>query len=155
MSLSLLLISFVAGMLTLLSPCVLPLLPVIVGGSVNSGQQDKWRPVIVTASLSFSLVLFTLLLKATTVFITVPPRFWSIVSGIIVVLFGLITLFPHAWEVIATRLKFSDNSNKLLTNSAQKNSRWGSVFVGMSLGPVFSSCSPTYAIILEIGRAHV
>jgi cytochrome c biogenesis protein CcdA len=33
----LLLISFIAGILTVLAPCILPLLPVIIGGSLSDG----------------------------------------------------------------------------------------------------------------------
>src|SRR3990167_6176774 len=35
---ALLVISFIAGILTVLAPCVLPLLPVIVGGSLAGGS---------------------------------------------------------------------------------------------------------------------
>ena len=32
--------AFIAGVLTTLAPCVLPMLPVIVGGSLNSSGSD-------------------------------------------------------------------------------------------------------------------
>jgi len=70
---ALLLLSFVAGILTVAAPCVLPLLPVIVGGSIVRTDADtrvaerQWfRPVIIATSLAASVVIFTLLLKATT-----------------------------------------------------------------------------------------
>ena len=40
---TLLLISFIAGVLTILAPCILPLLPVIVGGSLDGGETSKKR----------------------------------------------------------------------------------------------------------------
>lgn len=59
--LSLLLLSFVAGVLTVAAPCVLPLLPVIVGGSIvrtdsNSelAQRQWYRPIVIAASLAAS-----------------------------------------------------------------------------------------------------
>jgi len=54
--------------LTILAPCVLPLLPVILGASVEDSK-DKWRPYIIIAALSVSIIIFSLLLKATTLFI--------------------------------------------------------------------------------------
>jgi cytochrome c-type biogenesis protein len=50
----LLLISFIAGILTVLAPCVLPLLPVIIGGSLSGNTKQKSRPYIIAASLAGS-----------------------------------------------------------------------------------------------------
>ena len=76
-------ISFVAGVLTILAPCVLPVLPVILAGSLS--EKKKWYPYVVTFSLAFSIVLFTLLLKVSTLFIDIPQSFWKNFSGMILV----------------------------------------------------------------------
>jgi cytochrome c biogenesis protein CcdA/thiol-disulfide isomerase/thioredoxin len=141
---TLLLISFVAGLLTILAPCVLPLLPIILGSSVEG--EHKYKPLIVSASLAISIVLFTLLLKASTVLIDIPFSVWTSISGGIIIFFGLITLFPSAWEKIS--LRFNTKSSENLGKAGQKKGFWGDVLVGASLGPVFSSCSPTYFLIL-------
>ena len=126
--------SLLAGVLTIGAPCVLSVLPVIIGGSV--AEEDKKKPYIVIASLSVSLVVFTLLLKASTLLIMVPP------------IFGIFTLFPHLWEKISEKLRISSASNAFLHNSSQKSGIGGSILIGAALGPVFSSCSPTYALIV-------
>lgn len=138
--------SLLAGVLTIGAPCVLPVLPVIIGGSV--AEEDKKKPYIVIASLSVSLVVFTLLLKASTLLIMVPPSFWASISGGIVLIFGIFTLFPHLWEKISEKLRISSASNAFLHNSSQKSGIGGSILIGAALGPVFSSCSPTYALIV-------
>lgn len=143
---TLLLISFIAGVLTVLAPCVLPLLPVVVG-SAASGR-SKATPYIVVGSLSVSIILFTYLLKFSSVFIRVPPEFWTYLSGGILTLFGLTLLFPGLWEHIPGLNKLSVGSNKLLGTGFQKHSLVGDIIVGASLGPVFSTCSPTYFVIL-------
>lgn len=139
-------ISFVAGVLTVLAPCILPLLPVIMGGSTLATQKDWRRPVIITLSLAASVVVFTLLLKASTSLLMIPPYIWQIISGSIVVLFGLSLLFETLWAKAAVKLNLA--SNKLLGQAAQKQGWLGAVLVGVALGPVFSSCSPTYALIV-------
>lgn len=143
----LLIISFIAGVLTVLAPCVLPLLPVIVGGSIGGGKSIK-RAITVTASLAVSVILFTLLIKAGTYFIGVPQSFWTWFSGIIIIFFGIITLFPNIWEKLPYLSKLSSGSNKVLSAGYIKQSFWGDVIVGASLGPVFSTCSPTYFLVL-------
>ena len=42
----------------------------------------------------------------------------------------------------------SAKSNILLGKGDQKKSFWGDVIVGAALGPIFSTCSPTYFIVL-------
>lgn len=142
-----LLISFVAGVLTVLAPCILPILPVIIGGSVSAGN-DKRKAYVIILSLVVSVVLFTLILKWSTAFIMVPSVVWNIISGGILVGFGLTMIFPGLWEKLPFVSKLSADSNKLLGAGYQKKSIWGDVIIGAALGPVFSSCSPTYFVIL-------
>jgi cytochrome c biogenesis protein CcdA/thiol-disulfide isomerase/thioredoxin len=146
MEITLFISSFLAGMLTVLAPCVLPLLPVIIGSSVSGTQ--RFKPVRITLALAFSLTLFTLLLKATTLFINIPPEVLAGISGGIIIFFGLISIFPNIWDKISIRLGLSSKSDKLLENAGEKGGFWGDILIGMSLGPVFASCSPTYAVIL-------
>ena len=65
----LLIASFLAGVLTSLAPCILPLLPVIVGSSVlqdGDKASGKKKPYIISASLVVSVLVFTFLLKVST-----------------------------------------------------------------------------------------
>ncbi len=143
-----LLISFIAGVLTVLAPCVLPLLPVIIGSSVSSSR--KSRPYIVVLSLSVSIIFFTFLLKVSTLFIDIPPIFWQWISGIIILFFGFTLLFPDLWEKISYKfnLILGKKGNKLIFSGTKEESWKGDVLIGAALGPVFSSCSPTYFVIL-------
>ena len=146
---TLLIVSFLAWILTILAPCVLPLLPVILwAGAVDS--EDKYRPYIIIASLSLSIILFSLLLKASTIFIWVNPIVWKIFSWVILILFWIITIFPNLWKNLSAKLGFLDKSNQNLGKSSGKEGIIWSIMVWLSLWPVFSSCSPTYAIILAV-----
>lgn len=145
----LLLGAFAAGMLTVLAPCVLPLLPIIIGGSVTGDVKDRKRPFIIAISLALSLILFTLLLKATTLFINVPPQVITYTSGVIIIALGLFILFPTAYAKLLIKLGLEKRSQQLLGKSFQnKRSIVGPIITGAALGPVFSSCSPVYAYIL-------
>lgn len=146
MSITFLLVSVLAGALTVLAPCILPLLPVVVG--MGAHARTKLTPYIVVGSLCLSILLFTYLLKVSTVFITIPTATWSYVSGGILLLFGIILLFPQLWNRLPLVGSISRSGNKLVGKGHQEKSVWGDVLVGAALGPVFSSCSPTYFIIL-------
>lgn len=146
------LLSFIAGVLTILAPCTLPLLPLMVGSSIAGGGEsektNKKKALTIAISLGISIVLFTLILKVSTAFVSIPQQTWSIISGVIIIIFGLVTVFPNLWEKIPFVSKLSISSNKLLGAGYQKKSFWGDVIIGASLGPVFSTCSPTYFVIL-------
>ena len=143
---TLLLLSFLAGVLTVLAPCILPMLPVIIG--TGAGARSRFTPYIVIASLSVSILIFTFLLKVSTVFIDIPQAFWAYFSGGILTVIGLIFAFPKVWESLPFVNKVSRDSNAIIGSGYSKKSVWGDILIGSALGPVFSSCSPTYFLIL-------
>jgi len=145
----LLLGAFIAGLLTVLAPCVLPLLPVIIGGSISGDTRDKRRPFLIAGSLTVSLFLFTLLLKVTTLLINVPPSAIAYVSGGIIIAVGLATLFPVTYAKIIARIGLEHRAQSLLGSGYRNHSHIiGPIIIGAALGPVFSSCSPVYGYIL-------
>lgn len=143
-----LLISFVSGVLTVLAPCILPLLPVIVGHSITDTTPSRRRLFVVIASLAISVILFTLLLKASSLLINIPQDFWKWISGGIIFFFGITMIFPSIWEKFSFANTLSLKSNRVLGEGYKKDSIWGDVIIGASLGPIFSACSPTYFVIL-------
>jgi cytochrome c-type biogenesis protein len=146
-----LLLALAAGVLTVAAPCVLPLLPVIVGGAIVQDGDDRrarWRPYIIAGSLAVSVVVFTLLLKATTALLGVPPQVWQLVSGVIIILLGVDLLFPVLWDRLSTALGLQARTGAMLDRSVRRQSVTGDILTGAALGPVFSSCSPTYALIV-------
>lgn len=142
-----LLLSFLAGILSVFAACVLPLLPVIVGGSLSAGGERR-RVYVIVGALALSVVVFTLLLKASTALIGIPEEIWRYLSGGIIVVLGILMIFPTLWAKVPFVNKLNTGSNKLLTAGYQRGGIWGDAIMGAALGPVFASCSPTYFIIL-------
>lgn len=145
-------LAFLAGILTVAAPCILPLLPVVVGRSVLTTEGEKinywYRPIVICSSLAISIILFSLLLKASTLFLGIPQMFWQSISGGIIGLFGAYLLWPKGWEFTSDKLGLSQKSNKLLGLSRRKQGFASDAIVGFALGPIFNSCSPTYALIV-------
>ena len=140
-------IAFVAGVLTILAPCILPLLPVVVGGSV-ADDRDWRRPIIIAGSLMVSVIAFTLLLKASTAFLGVPQYVWQHIAGGLIMLLGAVLTFPKLWEPMGAKLNIA--SGRMLGGAHLRGGYGGAVLTGAALGPVFNSCSPTYAFILAV-----
>ncbi len=52
---------FAAGVLTILLPCILPLVPIVLGVSLSG--RSKWRPLVTSAGMVVSFVVFTFALQ--------------------------------------------------------------------------------------------
>ena len=140
--------SVVAGILTVLAPCVLPILPLIISGS--AGSRSLARPLRIIAALAVSVIAVSLLLQFSATLLGLPTMFWRIFSGGILITFGIFTFWPNLWEKCVTWLGFKKSSEKLLSKGTGKGGAVGDILVGISLGPIFSSCSPTYLTIVGI-----
>lgn len=141
-----LILSFFAGVLTIAAPCVLPMLPVILGTAVT--EKDKWKPYIIILSLTVSVVMFSILLKIPTVLFAVDPLIWKILSGGILIALGIVYIFPTLWDAISLKLQLANRSDNHLHAAQKKKGLTSSILIGAALGPVFTSCSPTYALIV-------
>jgi len=108
-------LSFFAWVLTVLAPCVLPLLPVIVWWSVI--EWKKSRPRVIISSFALSVILFTLLIKFLVDRFGIFPEDLTRISAYILIVFGIFFLFPTLWQ----KLMHITGIEKF-TNKAQQNS---------------------------------
>lgn len=141
-------IAFLAGVFTVVAPCILPLLPIVIGASDGTDRRISRRAAAVIGALSVSVVLFTLLLKASTVLIDVPQSFWSAFAGVTVIGVGLAIAFPTLWARVPLVQKLGAFGNTTLGAGHRQKSLLGDLLVGFALGPVFTTCSPTYLFII-------
>jgi len=142
---SLLAVSFIAGLLTLLAPCVLPLLP-IVFGQATIRKKKLW---VLLISLGTSILLSTLILKVLIGWLSLNNNILTTISGILLIFLGVFYVFPEVWADISIKLKLQ-KSSELLNVTGKKEGFGADILTGALLGPVFSSCSPTFAAILAI-----
>lgn len=123
----------------------------IIGGSALGGQDKRpdWRrPLVIAASLGISVIVFTLLLKATTSLLGVPQYVWQVISGLLVIVIGIHFVRPAIWERLPFTARLNITSQHTLGAAQQKRGLWGAVLIGAALGPIFNSCSPTYLLIV-------
>lgn len=142
-------LALLAGILTILAPCVFALLPVIIGGSISGGVNYR-RALTIIGALTTAVIVFTLLLKASTILIDIDPMVWKFISGVIIILLGFFNLYPEIWSQLTTSIGFTNKSSSFMQSASQHKGLWGDILTGFALGPVFTSCSPTYAVIITI-----
>ncbi|QFP77921.1 cytochrome c biogenesis CcdA family protein [Deinococcus sp. AJ005] len=128
----LLLVAFAGGLLTVLSPCVLPVLPVLLSGAVGG----RGRPLGIIAGFIGSFVLLTLFLATlvNVLGLSVEALRWGAVA--LLLLFGLTLAVP------ALQLRFELLAARALPQGTGKGGDGflGGVLVGATLGVVWTPC---------------
>lgn len=142
--------SLLAGMLSVLAPCVIAVLPILLTRSTDVQDRQRRSVVFLIGGLAVSIIIFSILLKSTTWLIAVPTQVWASISGGIVALFGVVTLFPGLWDRLVLALRLPIVAQQNMARVSMRRGRWADVLLGASLGPVFSACSPTYALIVAV-----
>lgn len=140
-------LSFLAWMLSVLAPCVLPVLPVILWWSL--GTQKRYKPLVIVLSTAFFITLFTVLLKASTVLIDIPSTVRTSFSATIIIFYGITLVFPSLRDKISQILRLH-NSSSLVDKAKQRDWILWDILLWWSLWPIFASCSPTYALLLSV-----
>ena len=146
MSWSLIVAAAVAGALTVLAPCIFSALPLILGRGADG--YNRARRVIL--GLLGSIFIFTFLLKVSTALLGIPLSFWQALSGSVIALVGITMFWPDIYTKLAVALRLEASANKSQQRAMALEGAAGDYLLGASLGPVFSACSPTYALIVAI-----
>jgi cytochrome c biogenesis protein CcdA/thiol-disulfide isomerase/thioredoxin len=84
---------FAAGVLTILLPCILPLVPIVLGASVTG--RSAWRPLLTVLGMLVSFVAFTFLLNTLLSRFVEAADLLRISTYYMLLLFGLGFLFHH------------------------------------------------------------
>ena len=139
-------LAFLAGLLTIASPCVLPMLPILLGSGVN--QRNRRRPLFIVAGFILSFASFAMLLGVVSATIEVAQEVLRNTTIALLALSGLFRLWPAPYEWLLARLPGRSASS---TPRADDGSNGGAFLLGVSLGAVWTPCAgPVLASILVL-----
>ncbi len=142
----LLFFSFIAGVVTILSPCIFPLLPIILSSSLDSSGIK--RPIGVVVGFISSFSFFTLSLAALVEATGVDTSSIRGISSIIIALFGL-SLISNKFQLLVERF-FASFSGKI-GGGAPKYGFFGGLVLGLSLGLIWTPCvGPILASVITL-----
>ncbi|MCB1390294.1 MAG: cytochrome c biogenesis protein CcdA [Rhodobacteraceae bacterium] len=131
------LLGFLAGALTLINPCVLPVLPVVLASAAGD---DPRGPAFLLAGMSLSFVALGLALARLGPALGLTPETVESVAALVMAGFGLVVLVPALNARFATAtagLAARADRGFALTGSG---GAWGMALGGMLLGAVWSPC---------------
>ena len=129
--------AYLAGLLTLINPCVLPVLPIVLASALQAG---KHGPLALAAGMSISFVALGMLVATVGHSIGLTESVLSQVGAVLMMIFGIVLLIPQLNERFATATAgFSGSADQQMSNLS--NSSIKSQFLGgVLLGAVWSPC---------------
>ena len=132
----LILFSLLSGLVTVLSPCVLPVLPIVLSSSAASGKR---RPLGVISGLIISFSLFTLAISQIVQWLGLSAQTLRIAAVAIIGILGLSMILPKFNEWIEKALSFIPRIAG--DNHKEGNGFWPGFLTGLSLGLVWAPCA--------------
>jgi cytochrome c-type biogenesis protein len=140
--------ALLAGILTVAAPCTLPVLPVILGASV--GQTRGLRPLLIGLGFVTSFSVTALIFSAITQILGIDQNSLRAIAAILLLIFGLLTLWPLPFEVFSARAVGLINRADRTAAQAYSGNAGGFV-VGTPLGLVWTPCAgPALGSILTV-----
>ncbi len=130
--------SLAAGSLTTLSPCVFPILPLVLGGAV---QGNRLAPLAMGSGMAISFALIGLVIGALGPALGIDSDNVRIFGALLLIAFGLVMLVPVLNQRFAEWMLPIASSANAASSRLDGGSLGGAFLLGGVLGLVWSPCS--------------
>jgi len=152
---TLFLLAILAGFLTVLAPCILPILPIILG--VGAPGASKWRPVFVVLGFILAFSVFGAAFATVGSFLGVSNETFRFIAVGLLILFGCALLFEGVYQKLMATVSAKLNvlGGKISGGSAGKTNAASGLLVGISLGLIWTPCAgPILGTILTLAATN-
>jgi cytochrome c-type biogenesis protein len=130
-------LAFAAGALTILSPCVVPLLPIVLS---TAATKSKWGPLALGAGVVLSFVTVGLFVALAGFSIGLDGGFFRSIAAVILVFIGLVLLIPALQNRVSILAAPISAWAQERLGGFSSNGSAGQFGVGLLLGTVWSPC---------------
>ena len=131
-------LAFLAGMLTILSPCVLPLLPIVLA---TAASQSRFGPLALSAGVVMAFVAVGLFVALVGFSIGLDGDFFRTIAAVLLAMVGLILIsktLQNRFSLLAAPIA---NWGQKRLGSLAATGAAGQFGVGLLLGTVWSPCA--------------
>lgn len=129
--------AFLAGVVSILSPCVLPILPIVLGGAASEHRRG---PLVLAAGLALSFTVIGLFVATIKFLLGLDLGVFRMVAGFILLTLGLAMLVPAAGARLATAAGPLSDWTQARFGGFDRGGLSGQFGVGLLLGAVWSPC---------------
>jgi cytochrome c biogenesis protein CcdA/thiol-disulfide isomerase/thioredoxin len=129
-------VAVVGGAVSVLTPCVLPLLPAILVISRDGGRSRAWG---IAAGIEASFFVLALLLAGAITALGLPPNALRWAAAALLAIFGIVLIVPKLDVAFATSV--SKLTSRLPQGRATRSGFTGGFLSGVPLGLVWAPCA--------------
>jgi len=129
--------AFLAGIVSILSPCVLPILPIVLGGAASEHRRG---PLVLAAGLALSFTVIGLFVATIGFSLGLDLGVFRMFAGIVLLALGLAMLVPAAGARLATAAGPLSDWTQCRFGGFDRGGLSGQFGVGLLLGAVWSPC---------------
>jgi cytochrome c biogenesis protein CcdA len=133
-----LILSFLAGALTSVSPCVLPLIPILLGSAL---QEHPAGPLALTLGLALSFAGLGVILASLGFVLGIDAGAVRTVAAVVMVGFGIVLLSASLQQRFALASASLTNRGNALLSGMSKAGLVGQFSLGLLLGVVWAPCA--------------
>jgi cytochrome c biogenesis protein CcdA len=142
------LFAFAAGVLTIASPCVLPMAPLVLGASV--AQPGRARPLFIALGFAAAFSATALVLGALSSAVPASPGLLRALAAFALAAFGILMLWTRPMHALGERLGGVMTRVDQLSRRAGDGNAGGFV-LGLTLGVLWTPCAgPVLGSILTL-----
>jgi cytochrome c biogenesis protein CcdA len=134
---SIAIMALLAGMLSTLSPCVLPLLPIVVGSAM---VEHRLGPLALAAGLAISFIVVGTFVASVGFAIGLDTDFFRAVGAVLIAGIGVVLMVPRLQAVFATAAGPVSSWTEGRFSGFGASGVRGQFGLGMILGVVWSPC---------------
>ncbi len=131
-------LSVAAGSLTTLSPCVFPLLPLVLGGAL---QRNRAAPLAMGLGMTISFAIAGVLLGLLGEAVGLDPSAVRVGAAWLLVAFGVVMVVPVLNARFTQLISPLANSASQASSGIDSGSLRGALMLGALLGLIWSPCS--------------
>ncbi|MEI8066953.1 MAG: cytochrome c biogenesis CcdA family protein [Actinomycetes bacterium] len=145
-------VAFISGLLTILAPCIWPLLPIVLADVTQT--KDKKRPLGITVGVAISFTVLTLSVSGLESSIGLNPNVLRKIAVVVLVVLGITMVIPKASQFLESRIsRLSGRFGQVGRNS--RTDFRGGFITGLALGIVWAPCSgPILASIATLAATN-
>lgn len=143
-------LALLAGVFTVASPCILPVLPIVLGSAVGRPGAPSRRPLFIVAGFVLAFASFAMLLGAVSSLAGLAQEALRHTAIAALALAGLLRVWPQPYDWLVARLRAMRPTGSGAVAQVRDGNAGGFV-LGMSLGAVWTPCAgPVLAAILAL-----
>lgn len=130
-------LAFLAGILSTLSPCVLPLLPVVIAGAVS---EHRLGPTALAGGLAISFVVIGMLIATVGYGIGLDAQSFRPIAALLLTAVGIVLLVPPLQTQLALAAGPASSWAENTFGGFDSRDLRGQFALGLLLGAVWSPC---------------